>query len=380
MRVNLDRYRDIPDFPDIVARDDGIICKKHSLDMLSQVCRNGYYYCRLTVGLTESRFSRRMNHRGKMIPIKQKRMIKPVAVHQLVASAWIGKKPTEAHVVNHIDGDGTNNHYKNLEWVTQSENSVHAAEYLRGPDCEAIVRDYETGKIYYFDSIAEAKNFMGVPMATLTSQLNPIRFGVLLNERYEFRHPEDHRPWFYETHKEKVEARYWTTVTFEDGRVEEIFTAKDVARLFPDAPKSLVSLKQFMLDIPKKYPGTKIVFRDSYDEDPYKDIRAYKRNRSRGIWLYDLKNNTETVIDNVHDVAVFLGITSSRVRTLLRDIRPYRDRWLIARTEDRKYIDGLKKINSVSVRPERNSSNCGDVLEVDNATTTCSKETSTPSE
>ena len=167
---------------------------------------------------------------------------------------------------------------------------------------------------------------------------------------------------------------------FEDGRVEEIFTAKDVARLFPDAPKSLPSLKQFMLDIPKKYPGTKIVFRDSYDEDPYKDIRAYKRDRRRGIWLYDLKNNTETVIDNIHDVAVFLGLTSYRVRTLLRDIRPYRDRWLIARTEDRKYIDGLKKINSVSVRPERNSSNCGDVLEVDDATTACSKETSTPSE
>ena len=34
----------------------------------------------------------------------------------------------------------------------------------------------------------------------------------------------------------------------------------------------------------------------------------------------------------------------------------------------------------INVRPERNSSNCGNVSDADDTTTTCSKETSTPSE
>lgn len=34
----------------------------------------------------------------------------------------------------------------------------------------------------------------------------------------------------------------------------------------------------------------------------------------------------------------------------------------------------------INVRPERNSSNCGNVSDADGTTTACSKETSTPSE
>lgn len=34
----------------------------------------------------------------------------------------------------------------------------------------------------------------------------------------------------------------------------------------------------------------------------------------------------------------------------------------------------------IDVRPERNSSNCGNVSDADDTTTACSKETSTPSE
>ena len=47
-------------------------------------------------------------------------------VHRLVALAFIGPRPTGAHVVNHKDGVKTNNAVKNLEWVTLAQNVQHA--------------------------------------------------------------------------------------------------------------------------------------------------------------------------------------------------------------------------------------------------------------
>lgn len=46
-------------------------------------------------------------------------------VHRLVATAFLQKKD-DGNVVNHIDGNKSNNSVKNLEWVTQSENVLHS--------------------------------------------------------------------------------------------------------------------------------------------------------------------------------------------------------------------------------------------------------------
>ena len=46
-------------------------------------------------------------------------------IHRLVALAFIGEREYKQQV-NHIDGDKLNNHYANLEYVTQSENALHA--------------------------------------------------------------------------------------------------------------------------------------------------------------------------------------------------------------------------------------------------------------
>lgn len=50
-------------------------------------------------------------------------------VHRVVADLFV-KKPSldKCLEVNHIDGNKHNNHFKNLEWVTRSQNVRHAHE------------------------------------------------------------------------------------------------------------------------------------------------------------------------------------------------------------------------------------------------------------
>jgi predicted XRE-type DNA-binding protein len=48
-------------------------------------------------------------------------------IHRLVAQAFI-ENANNKKEVNHLDGDRSNNHLYNLEWVTRRENEKHAHE------------------------------------------------------------------------------------------------------------------------------------------------------------------------------------------------------------------------------------------------------------
>lgn len=62
-------------------------------------------------------------YRRVLIYVDGKR--KKFFVHRLVAEQYI-PNPENKPQVNHKDGDKLNNHYSNLEWVTNKENIVHA--------------------------------------------------------------------------------------------------------------------------------------------------------------------------------------------------------------------------------------------------------------
>lgn len=66
-------------------------------------------------------------------------------IHRLVAFHFVDGYSNENNTVNHIDGDKLNNKASNLEWVSQSENNLHAYRVLN----KTVVR----GKRFKFDKI-----------------------------------------------------------------------------------------------------------------------------------------------------------------------------------------------------------------------------------
>ena len=92
-------------------------------------------------------------------------------VHRLVAEAFI-PNPENKEEVNHKNGNKTDNRIFNLEWVTKSENAIHAHRVLGVKSSyERPVRCVETGKIYH--STAEAARQLNVN----PSQINNVIAG-----------------------------------------------------------------------------------------------------------------------------------------------------------------------------------------------------------
>lgn len=97
--------------------------------------------------------------------------IKRFRVHRLVAHAFLFK-PKKASVVNHLDGNKTNNCIDNLEWTTPLENNRHAVR-MGLNDCGVKVALLINGKeIKRFKSLADAGRYLGVGRNTIHNQIH----------------------------------------------------------------------------------------------------------------------------------------------------------------------------------------------------------------
>ncbi len=65
--------------------------------------------------------------------LHREKVKKEFAVHFLVISAFVGPRPSLVHQVNHKNGNRSDNRHENLEYVTPSENQLHACRVLHRP-------------------------------------------------------------------------------------------------------------------------------------------------------------------------------------------------------------------------------------------------------
>lgn len=100
----MEKWQDIKDYPNRQVSDMGRI----------RFFKNGVYNIRKCTP----------NERG-YVRMQLKNKGKTLVVHRLVAEAFI-PNPYNLPEVNHINGIRHDNRVDNLEWVTKSENQIHA--------------------------------------------------------------------------------------------------------------------------------------------------------------------------------------------------------------------------------------------------------------
>ena len=158
----LDEVYEVSEHGDVRSRDRVIQRggRKHSIKgqiLTHNICRKGYH----RVGLHKD----------------GKRQYK--AVHRLVAKLFVdnpGSKPE----VNHIDGDKSNNHYTNLEWVTRSENIKHAVDndlmthLVENSKAQRklVFKTDADGNEFHYHSLAEASKQDGISISYLSQIVN----------------------------------------------------------------------------------------------------------------------------------------------------------------------------------------------------------------
>lgn len=96
-----------------------------------------------------------------------KGVYKRLGLHRLLAETFL-EKPLNAEVVNHKDGNTLNYDLNNLEWITQSENKIHAIYELnkRTYTQRIIIVDGVR-----FESLKKCAEYFQINPKNLSSQL-----------------------------------------------------------------------------------------------------------------------------------------------------------------------------------------------------------------
>lgn len=108
----------------------------------------------------------------KRVSLYKDKANKTWLVHRLVAITFLDN-PNNFEIVNHIDGNSSNNSISNLEWCDSKHNVNHAFNNgLMTSNKKTVLRNINTGEEKVFRSQAAASRFLGKYEGCISATLN----------------------------------------------------------------------------------------------------------------------------------------------------------------------------------------------------------------
>lgn len=199
----------------------------------------------------------------KIVHLRKKGKSFSRRVHRLVAQAFM-ENYSEDFVVNHIDGNKTNNHLDNLQCITRSENSLHSVwvldnghtakrnHQLTDEEKQQIIAMRESGATV--DEILEMFNISSAKYRQVASPQKrnivwkkkplPVENGerIVLVDGYEYYYVSDlGNVYSMKTGRrlaqQKIKTGYMQTALYKGGRETAYLTHRLVAQAFCDRPQ-----------------------------------------------------------------------------------------------------------------------------------------------
>lgn len=238
----------------------------------------------------------------------------PLSIHRLVAFTWVKNSCVRTKtVVNHIDGNKLNNHFRNLEWVTILENNIHAINTGLCPYTHKVrVFDVQLQTEHFFYSLEQARKFMGFKYPLNVSKLSTVN-GVL-KKRFEVRLEDDQTPWKFLGKSLEIKSTSSKRVlvqakNFTSGETLEVLGIRKLSRLI-----------NVEISIIKRYLNDKrnIIYKDWMfrlaTNEPWPE--PDEKRRELKIKLFNPKTSEELQFESVKSTLNFLGTNNHK--TLLK--------------------------------------------------------------
>ena len=237
------------------------------------------------------------------------------SIHSLVAMTFHGERPL-GKVINHIDGNKGNNRKENLEYLTQSENILHAFDIGLLCSRKAVTQyDMKSGKeIDSFKSITEASDKTGCSTTDISKVCNGEQ---LQSHGFIFRYTEDGPP--DEAYLRNAIENFWhkrPVIQYDlNGKEIERFTS--LADAGDKTNINRVNIGQVCRDVSLQCKG--FIFR--YEEDgPPSLENVEKVNRfywkRRPVVQYDLDGKELGRFETIKAAADSVNLNPSSVQAV----------------------------------------------------------------
>lgn len=304
--VGIAGFYEIPGYNKYVVSKKGIVYNRNSGEFLEgSVNPAGYHNFRITdnTGLTLT-----------------------WGLHRLLG--YVFKHPgcsIERLVVNHLDGNKSNNDLDNLEWTTYQGNSEHAGENGLGEKCVPIsVRNVDTGEVKHYPSFISYAREFGISKDAVSYRVSGGEHRVF-PERCQFRVKDLSKPWYIPENIERslLENTTWKMVLvkfLKENRVMEFNRVTDAAIYLKVAVPTIST----WLDNPGQlvYPGL-IQVKFAVDTTPWREVKdpiaeISLRGNTKAIYTVHAKTGEKTLFMSAAECAEKMGLKTTTLNYRLK--------------------------------------------------------------